>query len=44
MGIPKEGFAFGNNALGSFGPPSYNESKVTVGDKPVVQTLTLKYY
>jgi uncharacterized protein (DUF2141 family) len=23
FGIPKEGFAFGNNALGSFGPPSF---------------------
>jgi uncharacterized protein (DUF2141 family) len=25
MGIPKEGYGFSNNAIGMFGPPSYNE-------------------
>lgn len=30
MGIPKEGFGFGNNASGMFGPPSFSESLIKV--------------
>jgi uncharacterized protein (DUF2141 family) len=45
MGIPKEGFAFGNNAMGMFGPPSFNEAKVAVPDKSkVTQLIKLKYF
>src|SRR5687767_3516371 len=45
MGIPKEGFGFGNNAMGTFGPPSYDEAKVIVKDKiKVSQAVKLKYY
>jgi uncharacterized protein (DUF2141 family) len=43
MGIPKEGFAFGNNAMGTFGPPSFDKSKVVIGKERVRQELTLKY-
>ena len=43
FGMPKEGFAFGNNAMGSFGPPSFDKAKVKVGDTPVQQTISLKY-
>ena len=43
IGMPKEGFAFGNNAMGTFGPPSFNKAKVKVGDSPVQQTVSLKY-
>jgi uncharacterized protein (DUF2141 family) len=44
MGIPKEGFAFGNNAMGMFGPPSYDKAKVSVADKSTVtQSIDLKY-
>ncbi|HOX81707.1 MAG TPA: DUF2141 domain-containing protein [Chryseolinea sp.] len=43
MGIPKEGFAFGNNAMGTFGPPSFEESKVKVDTATVLQIITLKY-
>jgi uncharacterized protein (DUF2141 family) len=30
MGIPKEPYGFSNDARGKFGPPSYEESKLTV--------------
>lgn len=43
MGIPKEGFAFGNNAMGTFGPPSFDDAKVKLEGKPVQQVITLKY-
>ena len=45
IGIPSEGFGFGNNAMGSFGPPSFDEAKVTVQDKQVIrQAIKLLYF
>lgn len=44
LGIPKEGFAFGNNALGSFGPPSFEKAKIKIADQDVKQDIKLKYY
>lgn len=44
MGIPKEGFAFGNNAMGTFGPPSFEKAKFKVESKVTSQTISLKYY
>ena len=44
FGIPKEGFAFGNNALGSFGPLSFEKATIKVGDQGVKQDIKLKYY
>lgn len=43
IGIPKEGFAFSNNAMGAFGPPSFEKAKVKIGDRLVQQVITLKY-
>jgi len=43
MGIPKEGFAFGNNATGTFGPPSFDKTIIKIEDKPVRQEIKLKY-
>ena len=43
MGIPKEGFAFGNNAMGTFGPPSFDAAKIKLEGKPVQQVITMKY-
>ena len=43
MGIPKEGFGFGNNSMGTFGPPSFDKAKVTLNGKRVLQELTLRY-
>jgi uncharacterized protein (DUF2141 family) len=44
MGIPKEGFAFGNNAMGSFGPPAFEKAKISLNGLNVVQTVKLKYF
>lgn len=30
LGIPREGFGFSNNAMGVFGPPSFEKAKFTV--------------
>lgn len=43
MGIPREGFAFGNNSMGTFGPPAFEKAKVTLDGKPVFQEVELKY-
>jgi len=43
MGIPKEGFAFGNNAMGTFGPPGFKDAKVTVGAAVVKQVVSMRY-
>ncbi len=43
LGIPTEGFAFGNNAMGMFGPPSFDKAKVVVDKAPVRQVIELKY-
>ena len=44
MGIPKEGFAFGNNAMGTFGPPTFDKAKLSLNGKNVVQIVNLKYF
>ncbi len=44
FGLPKEGFAFGNNAMGMFGPPSFDNAKVTVKNKTVKHTVSLKHF
>jgi uncharacterized protein (DUF2141 family) len=44
IGIPKEGFAFGNNAMGAFGPPSFEKAKVIVNKNVVKQQIALRYF
>jgi uncharacterized protein (DUF2141 family) len=44
IGIPKEGFAFGNNAMGAFGPPSFDKAKVTLKNTNEKQKIELKYF
>ncbi len=44
IGIPKEGFAFGNNAMGTFGPPSFDKAKVIIENNKVTQDIRLKYF
>jgi len=44
LGIPKEGVGFGNNATGSFGPPSFDKAKVNLNGKDLSCTVELKYY
>ncbi|MBA4055731.1 MAG: hypothetical protein C0490_13530 [Marivirga sp.] len=43
FGIPKEGFAFGNNSMGAFGPPTFEKAKVELRDQPIKQVIKLKY-
>lgn len=44
FGIPKEGFGFGNNAMGTFGPPSFDKAKTTVPkDGAAKQVIMVKY-
>jgi uncharacterized protein (DUF2141 family) len=44
FGIPNEGFAFGNNAMGMFGPPSFEKAKIILKDEKISQVLVLKYF
>ncbi len=43
FGIPKEGFAFGNNSMGTFGPPSFQKAAILIVDQRVRQVIKLKY-
>lgn len=42
FGIPKEGFGFSNDAMGMFGPPSFDKAKFSFTGKSQV-VITLKY-
>lgn len=45
LGIPKEGFCFSNNAMGSFGPPSYEDCKFEIKTGTyVIQDLRLIFF
>ncbi|MFM8912653.1 MAG: DUF2141 domain-containing protein [Flammeovirgaceae bacterium] len=41
VGIPKEGFGFSNNVIGTFGPPSFEKAKIKAGVGLVV--IKLRY-
>lgn len=43
IGIPKEGFAFGNDAMGTFGPPSYNDAKIKVDAHHLTRKIKMRY-
>ena len=43
IGFPKEGYCFGNNALGRLGTPSYDQVKIVLKGESVSQTLKMKY-
>lgn len=43
FGIPKEGFGFGNDAMGTFGPPSFDKAKVKVNRQNQKQVIKLRY-
>jgi uncharacterized protein (DUF2141 family) len=44
LGIPKEGFAFGNNAMGNFGPPAFADAKIELDNTPANQVINMKYF
>ena len=43
IGIPKEGWAFSNNAKGSFGPPSFEKTSFEVAADDVEMQLRMNY-
>jgi len=43
IGIPKEGFGFANDAMGTFGPPGFEKASITVETQKVSITITMKY-
>lgn len=43
VGIPLEGFAFGNNAKPNLGAPKFQEASITFDGKDVMQTVNLLY-
>ncbi len=45
LSIPKEGFAFSNNATANFGPPSYDQAKFYLPKKSTLtQIISLIFY
>jgi uncharacterized protein (DUF2141 family) len=43
IGIPKEGFAFGNDAMGTFGPPSFEKAAFEILRSPKKLKVTMRY-
>ena len=43
VGMPKEGYGFSNGATAKFGPPSFKDAAMTVGEGNASATVTLKY-
>ncbi len=43
LGIPKEGYAFSNNARGTVGPPSFKKAAFTIGEVPKMMSIEVKY-
>lgn len=43
MGIPKEGFGFSNDAMGVFGPPTFNKAKFS-SPQTMTVSVTMKYF
>jgi len=43
LGFPTEGFAFGNNSMGVFGPPSFAKAKMKIEGKDLSCIIKLKY-
>jgi uncharacterized protein (DUF2141 family) len=39
LNIPQEGFAFSNNSMGTFGPPSFNQAKFEVSSSTLVAQI-----
>ncbi len=44
MGIPKEPFGFSNDAMGAFGPPSFEKSSVDVNEPDTQTSIKLKSF
>jgi uncharacterized protein (DUF2141 family) len=43
IGIPKEGFGFSNDAMGTFGPPKFEKASIKVGPDVKSVIITMRY-
>lgn len=44
LGLPKEGYGFSNNVMGSFGPPSFSRASfLHTGDKQTSISISVRY-
>lgn len=43
FGIPKEGFGFANDAMGMFGPPSFEKASIIIEEGPKIISIGMKY-
>jgi uncharacterized protein (DUF2141 family) len=43
FGVPREGFGFSNNAMGTFGPPSFEKATIRVQSSMVIR-ITARYF
>jgi len=43
LGMPKEGFGFSNDASAKFGPPSFKDAMITVGETDMTIEVNLNY-
>ena len=43
IGLPREGFAFSNDAMGTIGPPTFKEASFVV-QGPTAHAVRLRYY
>lgn len=44
IGMPKEGFGFGNDTMGKFGPPSFEKASITVESGKKTTSIRLRYF
>ena len=44
LGVPEEGFGFGNDAYVALGPPEFSEAAVSVGEEGTNVRMTLRYW
>ena len=42
LGVPKESYGFSKNVKGSFGPPSYDQTKITLENKDELISILIK--
>lgn len=42
--VPAEGYGFSNNAMGSFGPPNWDDSKFVFGEATASAVIELNYF
>jgi uncharacterized protein (DUF2141 family) len=44
FGIPKEGFCFSRNVMGTFGPPDFTEASFTINQESSNEQVKIKYW